>query len=272
VADNVAPIAGRIFGHQEPSFEMLWVGVFAFGVQIYADFSAYSDIARGVARWFGFELMLNFNHPYIAHSPTDFWRRWHISFSTWFRDYVYIPLGGNRVPSSARGINVLATFLLSGLWHGASWNFVLWGLYHGVLLVVTRGLGRALRLPERWPGPLGLAQVALTFLLMMAGWLFFRETNPDYLFRFLRLSPFDSTPEEREIARYLLMSVLVWTLPLVVNDLWALWRERYPPAVAKVWSRPVPRLAADVVAFGGLFTLILVLRSQISFDFIYFQF
>ncbi len=103
VADNVAPIAGRIFGHQDPSFELIWVGVFAFGVQIYADFSAYSDIARGVARWFGFELIVNFNHPYIAHSPTDFWRRWHISLSTWFRDYVYIPLGGGRVPSpSAR--------------------------------------------------------------------------------------------------------------------------------------------------------------------------
>ena len=114
VADNVAPIAGRIFGHQDPSFELLWVGVFAFGVQIYADFSAYSDIARGVARWFGFELIVNFNHPYIAHSPTDFWRRWHISLSTWFRDYVYIPLGGSRVPSPQRETNVLATFLLSG--------------------------------------------------------------------------------------------------------------------------------------------------------------
>ena len=155
VADNVAIIAGRIFGHQDPSFELMWTGVFAFGVQIYADFSAYSDIARGVARWFGFELIVNFNHPYIAHSPTDFWRRWHISLSTWFRDYVYIPLGGSRVPSPQREANVIATFLLSGFWHGASWNFVLWGLYHGLLLVVTRMLGRALRLPERWPGPLG---------------------------------------------------------------------------------------------------------------------
>ena len=96
VADNVGVIANRVFAHQDPAFEVLWAGVFAFGMQIYADFSAYSDIARGVARWFGFELIVNFNHPYIAHSPTDFWRRWHISLSTWFRDYVYIPLGGNR--------------------------------------------------------------------------------------------------------------------------------------------------------------------------------
>ena len=96
IADNVGVIANRVFSQQDPAFEVLWAGVFAFGMQIYADFSAYSDIARGVARWFGFELVVNFNHPYIAHSPTDFWRRWHISLSTWFRDYVYIPLGGNR--------------------------------------------------------------------------------------------------------------------------------------------------------------------------------
>jgi alginate O-acetyltransferase complex protein AlgI len=272
VADNVAPIAGRIFGHQDPSFELIWVGVFAFGVQIYADFSAYSDIARGVARWFGFELIVNFNHPYIAHSPTDFWRRWHISLSTWFRDYVYIPLGGGRVPSPSREANVLATFLLSGLWHGASWNFVLWGLYHGLLLVVTRALGTLLRLPERWPGPLALVQIGLTFVLMMGGWLFFRETNPTYLFRFLQLSPFDSTPQEREIALYLLMSVGAWTIPLVVDDLAALWRERRPRPRATIWARPAPRLAAEMLAVGGLFTLILTLRSRVSFDFIYFQF
>jgi alginate O-acetyltransferase complex protein AlgI len=272
VADNVAVIAGRIFGHQDPSFELIWVGVFAFGVQIYADFSAYSDIARGVARWLGFELIVNFNHPYIAHSPTDFWRRWHISLSTWFRDYVYIPLGGSRVPSPQRETNLVATFLLSGLWHGASWNFVLWGLYHGTLLVVTRALGAALRLPEMWPGPLALVQVGLTFVLMTGGWLFFRETNPAFLFRFLRLSPFDSTPQEREIALYLLMTALTWSVPLILDDLVALWRERMPFWRPAATWRPVPRLAAEAVAVGTLFTLILVLRSRISFDFIYFQF
>jgi alginate O-acetyltransferase complex protein AlgI len=272
VADNVAVIAGRIFGHQDPSFELIWVGVFAFGVQIYADFSAYSDIARGVARWFGFELIVNFNHPYIAHSPTDFWHRWHISLSTWFRDYVYIPLGGSRVPSPQRETNLIATFLLSGLWHGASWNFVLWGLYHGTLLVVTRALGTALRLPEKWPGPLALVQVALTFVLMMGGWLFFRETHPGFLFRFLRLSPFDSTPQEREIALYLLMTALTWSAPLMLDDAVALWRERTPYWRPAATWRPVPRLAAEAAAVGTLFTLILVLRSRISFDFIYFQF
>lgn len=188
IADNVGVIASRVFSVRDPGFEMLWAGVFAFGIQIYADFSAYSDIARGTARWFGFSLVQNFNHPYIAHSPADFWRRWHISLSTWFRDYVYIPLGGNRVPGLQREMNLIATFLVSGLWHGASWNFVLWGLYHGVLVAVTGTLGRWLRLPERWPGPLALVQIVLTATLMMAGWLFFRETDPAYLRHFLTLS------------------------------------------------------------------------------------
>jgi len=272
VADNVAIVASRIFGHQHPSFELLWVGVFAFGIQIYADFSAYSDVARGVARWLGFELIVNFNRPYIAHSPADFWRRWHISLSTWFRDYVYIPLGGSRVPSPQREANVLATFLLSGLWHGASWNFVLWGLYHGTLLVVTRAAGTFLRLPEKWPGPLALVQIAGTWLLMMAGWVFFRETNPAFLFRYLRLSPFDTTPQEREIAIYMLMTTLPWALLLWLDDAAALWRERAPYWQPASGWRPLARLAAEAAAVGALFTLILALRSRISFDFIYFQF
>ena len=272
IADNVGVIANRVFSMKDPGFEMLWAGVFAFGVQIYADFSAYSDIARGIARWFGFELIVNFNHPYIAHSPADFWRRWHISLSTWFRDYVYIPLGGNRVPWPQREANVIATFVLSGFWHGASWNFVLWGLYHGLVLVMTRTLGGLLRLPERWPGPLALAQIALTLPLMMGGWLFFRETNPQFLFRFLTLSPFESTPQEREIALYLFVSALTWSLPLVVDDGLALWRERTPYwRPLRTW-RPVPRMAAEALAVGGLFTLILVLRSHVALDFIYFQF
>jgi alginate O-acetyltransferase complex protein AlgI len=272
IADNVAIIAGRVFGHQHPSSVVLWAGVFAFGIQIYADFSAYSDIARGVARWFGLELMVNFNHPYIAHSPSDFWRRWHISLSTWFRDYVYIPLGGGRAASPRREANVLATFLLSGFWHGASWNFVLWGLYHGTLVVVTRALGRVFRLPERWPGPLAFVQIAATFVLIMAGWLLFRETNATFLLRDLSVSPFTSTAQERAIAFYLFVTAATWALPLMIDDAFALWRERtvyWRPV--RVWPA-VPRLASEMTMVGGLFTLILVLRSRVALDFIYFQF
>ena len=138
IADNVGLIADKVFALEAPAFEILWAGVFAFAIQIYADFSAYSDIARGTARWFGFELMVNFDHPYLAHGPQDFWRRWHISLSTWFRDYVYIPLGGSRKGFGRELANILATFVLSGFWHGASWNYVLWGFYHGMLLVASR--------------------------------------------------------------------------------------------------------------------------------------
>ena len=274
IADNVAVIANRVFAHESPAFEVLWAGVFAFGMQIYADFSAYSDIARGVARWFGFELIVNFDHPYVAHSPADFWRRWHISLSTWFRDYVYIPLGGNRVPALQREVNLLATFVISGLWHGASWNFVLWGFYHGALVAITRTLGRVLRLPERWPGPFVLVQIAGTFVLMMAGWLFFRETNADYLRMFLSLRPGASSPAEREFGLHLFLLAATWSLPLFVNDLWTLCRER-----SMTFNRWLESLGdgfavagAQALTVGLLVALTLVLRSQITLDFIYFQF
>ncbi|MCC7125207.1 MAG: MBOAT family protein [Acidobacteria bacterium] len=279
VADNVGLIANRVFTHEDPSFEMLWAGVFAFGLQIYADFSAYSDIARGTARWFGFELILNFNHPYIAHSPTDFWRRWHISLSTWFRDFVYIPLGGNRVSALQREANLMATFLISGLWHGASWNYVMWGLYHGLLVVVSRTIGTALKLPEKWPGPLAIVQVVLTVTLMLAGWLFFRETNPDFLRRWLFLSPADNSAMERQVGVYLFVLAATWGVPLFMDDLWAMGRERgwrLVHAAERRWEAAGPgsvtRALLQAGAAGVMVTLILVLRSRVSLDFIYFQF
>ena len=156
IADNVGVIANKVFALQSPEFAVLWAGVFAFAIQIYADFSAYTDIARGTARWLGFDLVRNFDHPYLASGPTDFWRRWNISLTTWFRDYVFLPLSfalsrridrdrwlGVRDDIWIYAVATMATFLLSGLWHGASWNFVLWGGYHGVLLVLARALSAA---------------------------------------------------------------------------------------------------------------------------------
>src|SRR4030095_13596869 len=147
------------------------------------DFSAYTDIARGTSRWLGFELTENFDHPYLAGTPADFWRRWNISLSCWFRDYVYIPLGGSRVDGPIWIRNVLVTFLLSGLWHGASWNYVLWGLYHGLLLVSTSSVSSCLAIP----------QVLGMFLLTNLGWLLFRETSLTAILRDLTLSPFGGT-------------------------------------------------------------------------------
>ncbi|MBN1883919.1 MAG: MBOAT family protein [Candidatus Krumholzibacteriota bacterium] len=146
VADNLARTADAVFADPNASWWSIVVGVYAFAFQIYCDFSGYSDIARGCAKCLGFELMLNFDFPYIAVSPSDFWRRWHISLSSWLRDYLYIPLGGNRGGRAKTYRNLSLTMLLGGLWHGAAWNFVAWGAYHGLLLVGQRLLGGLARI------------------------------------------------------------------------------------------------------------------------------
>jgi len=285
IADNVGLVADKVFALEAPAFEILWAGVFAFAIQIYADFSAYSDIARGTARWFGFELMVNFDHPYLARGPQDFWRRWHISLSTWFRDYVYIPLGGSRKGFGRELANILATFVLSGFWHGASWNYILWGFYHGMLLVASRisrrvfgehaSLGRRSRAeasakPDRrrgegdWMAVFTPLQIAGMFVLVCIGWLMFRETNTTMLFRDLTLSPATSTPLERQAGCALFLRVLPYAAPLFVQSLWVeLWRTRGEP------ERPA---IVDGLLVGLLFAAVLVLRSQASLDFIYFQF
>ena len=137
VADRLALIVDSLFETSASNSAVAsYLAVVASAFQIYCDFSGYSDMARGVSKLFGIELMLNFNLPYVATNPSDFWRRWHISLSTWLRDYLYIPLGGNRFGSTYR--NLMITMVLGGLWHGASWNFVWWGVYHGALLAFHR--------------------------------------------------------------------------------------------------------------------------------------
>ncbi len=274
IADNIGVIADKVFGLEAPGFYVLWAGVLAFGIQIFADFSAYSDIARGVARWFGFELMVNFDHPYLARSPQDFWRRWHISLSTWFRDYIYIPLGGSRRGVPRELANILAVFLLSGLWHGASWTFVLWGGYHGLLLVVQRVAQRAwggVRAPA-WTVPL---QIIATFVLVQIGWLMFRETETPMLMRDLMLRPGASTALDRQAGVALVLVVTVYALPLLVQALWVEWRRaRIDVFETPPRSRPARLgwLVCQGVLVGVLFAAILVFRSRASLDFIYFQF
>ena len=277
IADNVGVIANKVFGLNDPSFEVLWAGVFAFAIQIYADFSAYTDIARGSSRWLGFELTENFDHPYLARNPADFWRRWNISLSTWFRDYVYIPLGGSRAGEGTWARNVLITFLLSGLWHGASWNYVLWGLYHGLLLVATRA-HQILR-PARPPSPLrgfggtaslvAILQTAGMFLLTLVGWLLFRETELSAIVRDLKLAPWNSSPFERQAGLYLFLLAFGYSIPLWTQSLWVEWhRDRPAPLAEAGWAGATVRALACGVAFAA----ILVLRSRTSLDFIYFQF
>ena len=202
VANVVAGPADRIFSMPaaEVSAAHAWLGIVCYTLQIYFDFSGYSDMAIGLGRMFGFRFPENFRWPYVASSVTQFWRRWHISLSTWFRDYLYIPLGGNRVGPARRYGNLVSVFFLCGLWHGASWNFVIWGLWHGTFLVVERiasGIRNPIRDPtrNRIPNPIRNPQSAIrndtgplawpiwphlyTLTVVMVGWVFFRaDTLP----------------------------------------------------------------------------------------------
>jgi alginate O-acetyltransferase complex protein AlgI len=273
IADNVGVIANKVFSLQQPGVAMLWAGVFAFGIQIYADFSAYSDIARGTARWFGFDLMRNFNHPYLAKGPRDFWHRWHISLSTWFRDYVYIPLGGSRGRPWTQSRNILLTFLISGLWHGASWNYVLWGTYHGLLLVLSR-LCAPLAATSSWiRRAVAPVQIVAMFVLVNIGWLLFRETNLGFLVRDLALAPRAATPFDRQAGGYLFLLAGLYSLPLWAHSVWEEYlgpylRARRPAAAdtSAAW------LVSQTVVAGLLFATLLVFRSRQSLDFIYFRF
>ncbi len=287
IADNVGVIANKVFALQSPEFFVLWAGVFAFCIQIYADFSAYADIARGVAKWLGIDLVKNFDHPYLAKGPTEFWRRWNISLSTWFRDYVFLPVAyriSDRLTSDRRVLfdaatwayagGMIITMLTAGLWHGASWNFVIWGAYHGVLLSLARIVGASRRRRRRvrpWLAPL---QVAGMFALTNLGWLFFRETDLTQLVRHLGLSPFESSLLGRRTGAYLFFLAALYSLPLWVQSLWAEFGGRdFVAAMTRDEERPVGwAVAVQALLAGLLFAAVLVLHSTTSLDFIYFRF
>ncbi len=183
VANNAAAAADTLFALPTAalSTDLAWLGIICYTIQIYFDFSGYSDMAIGLARMFGFRFPENFNYPYIAASITDFWRRWHMSLSRWFRDYLYIPLGGNRGGAGRTYLNLLIVFFLCGLWHGASWNFVAWGLYHGGFLVIERlGQGRWLAV---LPRPL---RHLYTLLVVMIGWVLFRAESMTYALGYVK--------------------------------------------------------------------------------------
>jgi alginate O-acetyltransferase complex protein AlgI len=176
VADRIAPLVDYVY-NDPYSFEgvSLIVATVLFAFQIYADFSGYSDIAIGASRVMGINLMLNFRQPYFAASIGEFWKRWHISLSTWFRDYLYIPLGGNRVGKLKHMTNLFITFLISGIWHGANWTFVIWGALHGAFLVIESIVDRYVKFPASVP--IRLFRIGLTFILVCFAWIFFRAAT-----------------------------------------------------------------------------------------------
>ena len=174
IANNVAIIPTIVYAGAAQTYgsAMYWLAALGYALQIYFDFSGYSDMAIGLGRMFGFHFLENFNYPYIAKSVTDFWRRWHISLSSWFRDYIYIPLGGNRVKKARFVFNILVVWCLTGFWHGAEWNFIIWGLYYGLLLLGEKLLwGKYLeKLPKviRW---------AYSMFFVLIGWVIFNMTD-----------------------------------------------------------------------------------------------
>ena len=183
IANQMALLADLIFNKHNGSYgtSIIWLGTLAYTLQIYFDFSGYSDMAIGLGRIFGFHFLENFDYPYISKSVTEFWRRWHISLSTWFRDYVYIPLGGNRVNKFKWIRNIILVWLLTGLWHGAAWNFIIWGIYYGLLLLFEKlFLNKLLnKLPS-------IINWLYTFIIVMIGWMIFRSNSLNELLLFIK--------------------------------------------------------------------------------------
>jgi alginate O-acetyltransferase complex protein AlgI len=176
IANSMGAMADAVFTLEptELSTGTAWLGIICYTLQIYFDFSGYSDMAIGLGKMFGFHFLENFNYPYISRSIQEFWRRWHISLSNWFRDYLYIPLGGNRLGDKRTAANLIIVFLLCGLWHGASWNFIIWGLIYGVFLVAERGkFGSVLRRLPSW------IQHVYVLLIVINAWVFFRVETLD---------------------------------------------------------------------------------------------
>ncbi len=245
---------------KQPGTLAAWVGIAAYALQLYFDFSGYSDMAIGLGRMLGFEFLINFNYPYIAKSVTDFWRRWHISLSTWFREYVYIPLGGNRKGLPRQIVNLLIVWGLTGFWHGASWNFLLWGLYYGLLLILEKVV--LLKVLKKLPAFLGHIYTVVIFLL---GWaLFYFEDLGQLGVFFTRAFSLTATGVigTNLILGYLplLLAAAVAATPLGANC--------YRKLREKTWAS----YAAIAVAAVLLVLCVAALASQSYNPFIYFRF
>ncbi len=267
IADNLAPLVDAVYapGVSSTGAEVL-LASYAFTFQIYCDFSGYTDIARGVARIMGYDLMRNFNVPFLSASMSEFWRRWHISLSTWLRDYLYIPLGGNRRGTTRTQFNLMATMVLGGLWHGAVWTFVVWGAFHGVLLAVERAFRP---LAAKWrdarPGGARLRKVVaivVTFHLVCLGFLIFRAESLTQAGALLAqlMGPFHAD----SVGPWLLPFAVLLT-PLLIMDLIQWWTDEAEFVLR--WPL-VPR----AVLYVALLLAIVLLGEDGGTPFIYFQF
>jgi alginate O-acetyltransferase complex protein AlgI len=262
LANDMGQVADAVFAAATPGTLDAWFGALAYTFQLYFDFSAYSEMAIGMGLMLGFECPRNFDAPYRADSFSDFWRRWHISLSSWLRDYLYIPLGGNRAGTGRTYLNLMIVFLLCGLWHGAGWTFIVWGAWHGFWLVVERAFGRKpfyARLPAS-------AQVLVTLLLIAVGWVIFRAGTLAEAGRLLTVM---FVPTAAQGGSMLLSSIIYTRGHLIIMALCAL--LVFQPVQGFDWTRRLDW--SRVLVPGGLFVLaLLTLFAQSFRSFLYFQF
>jgi len=271
IANYMAAVADTMFAAPVGEVNVVgaWVGILAYALQIYFDFSGYSDMAIGLGWMFGFHFKENFNHPYVSTSIREFWRRWHISLSTWFRDYLYIPLGGNRKGRARAALNRTIVFFLCGLWHGASWTFVFWGLYHGFFLLLEQyvpffsrngGTGSKASMPRRVFGHVYLVVVVLI------GWVFFRAETIDQGFFWVAtmFTGFTFTPEATALVMSLLtpLNLIVFAVGCVTSM----------PVLDRLRGNAVLERASWVITVVLLVLCLLSLATGTYNPFIYFRF
>ncbi len=267
VADNCAFFVNKIFENPEAySSGELFVGMVFFAFQIYGDFSGYSDMAIGISKLFGFDLMVNFKFPYFSRDIAEFWRRWHISLSTWFRDYIYIPLGGSRGSQGFQIRNVMVIFLVSGFWHGANWTYVVWGLFHALLFLplLLFNVNRSHLITKSY-GWLDFAKIGVTFLVVCIGWVFFRADSIadafQYLAHMLELKNLGLTLFYKTNANLMIFALSVLAVGILSMQ----------ELVWVIKKRELPKISA----LGALLLVLLIFfmgSFKNQMDFIYFQF
>ena len=267
LANNIGLLHSAIVGMEFSEISVLtaWIGALAYTLQIYFDFGGYSDMAIGLGRMFGFSFTKNFDYPYISKSITEFWRRWHISLSTWFKEYVYIPLGGNKVSVPRHLINIMIVWFLTGLWHGASWNFVAWGLYYGILLLVEKYiLGR---LTSKMPH---ILQHLYLMVIVMIGWVFFFSPGMSYALTYIKcMFTIGSAGLVDKTALYYLTTNIILILICLIGS------TPYVHQVFKsvILKKKKKHIRSAVIIYAALFVMVIAYLVSATYNpFLYFRF
>ena len=256
IANTLGAVADKIFEQPVVQFDALtaWIGAIAYSLQLFYDFSGYSDMAIGLGSIFGFKFLENFNYPYISKSITEFWRRWHISLSTWFKEYLYIPLGGNRVSKARNYINLFIVFLATGFWHGAAWNFIFWGLWHGMFIIFEKATG--------WHKKEGSWKISLTqhiycILAFVIGWVMFRADNMGYAWNYIK-NMFGLISEHKityKLAYYIdnieiiaFIAAILCAIPIFNNILNIKYERKWLRACVNIWLMVLFILSSATIA------------------------